>query len=330
MESESYSITEWIVMIVFVAVFVVAIFLNSLILHILRRKQMKTTTFKFIANQTVSEILYCVISLTTNWFCWASLVQSSSLFSVLCVLLNTMRDSTLVVSTFSMTVIAYERYRKLYQPLSSELNTKLWIAIIWILSISLSMMGSVNKSNLLVFGKKDLFSCKVIFKIDSLSFFTHGYSIFIVITICNIIPLIITAYFYYKVIRNIRQRKLIGRTVAETRDVQLKKNKRKTTEMLIALTALYFIVSLPIYCILLFKILFRSMEFYNRCTENFKIPIEAYVFFGLFFLGIILINPFIILYYNSDFKNEAFMILKLNKFVKSRDTELQTFETVSS
>ena len=329
MGSKSYLISEWVIQIVFSVIFVVAMLLNVLILHILRQKQMKTTTFKLIANQTVSEILYCVLNLTINWFCWASLVQSSAVFAGLCVILHTTRDSTLVVSILSMALIAYERYRKLYQPFSSELKTKLWIAVIWIFSIGMTTIVSINRISLLVFGKKTLFSCKIIFKIDSL-FFNRGYHILIAFTLCDLIPLIMTAFFYYKVIKNIRQRKLVGRTVAEERDVQLRKNKRKTTQMLIALTVWNFIVSVPIYGIVVIKILFFSNDFENRCTNDYKITTASYIFARLFFLGSIMINPFIIFYYNSDFKFEAYRILKLKKFANSGDNELQTVETASS
>ena len=332
MGSHGYPILDWLLLITAIVVFIVAIFLNSLILCILYRRRLKSTTFLLIANQTVSEILYCAVNLSSFWFCSAYIVNFSLIMSILCALINAIRDSTLKVSIFSMSVIAYERYRILYRPLSSALNTLLLIKITWILGISLSILGNISKGSF-VFFSKVMYTCKIIFKVD-IPYFTRGYNFIIMFTITNILPLVITAFFYYKVIRKRRKRKLSKRRKSvnsyRNRNKQLTRNKRKTTEMLIALIAWYFIISVPIYVISMVKVLLQTKDIRHRCAQDYELPPDVLMFSVLFFIGSILVNPFIILYYNPDCKQEAYRILKLNNFVKSRnDHELHTFDTAS-
>lgn len=329
--AERYAATDWIVFIALCIFFVLSIFLNALVFHIIRLKNLKTMTFKLIANQTLSEILYCALSLSIYFFCSDPVVRYSRVLAIHCAFVSGIKDSMLSVSVFSMVVIAYERYRKLYRPMSSELNFKLWISMIWLLAMGFSPINIINNGYTIFFRKNGLFGCMVILSIDS-TFFARGYNLFVTFTLINILSLVITAFLYYKVIVKVRQRKLVGNTAAEDQSEKLKKNKRRTMEMLTTLIAWYFIFSLPIYGIVVFGYITESMTADQRCTEDFKYGAATVLSFTLFCFGSIFVNPLIIFYYNPDFKFEAFRILRFTRFSRQLrgDTELESMETGSS
>ena len=311
MSPEAYSATDWLLHAIYMLICLLAIGLHSLILRVLHRKQLNTTTFRLIANQTVSEILYCVLVISSQWFCWSYLVKHFPVLSVLCGVLSTIRNATLYVSTFSMVVIAYDRYKKLYRPLSSQMSPSLWIGLTWVIAIAFSILNNINRGLIILFNEKMMYSCKIIFKID-LQFFTRGHHFMLVFTFCNIIPLFITGFFYYKVIRKVRERKIIGNSTSAKTE-QMNKNKRRTTDMLIALVTCYFIITIPVYAIMFVRSFFVKMEESDICNEHKKPAVWAYFIAWVFCLGSILVNPFIILYYNPDFKQEMIRILHLER-----------------
>ena len=309
--------------------FTSAIFLNALILSILHRKQLKTPTFKLIANQTVSEIVFSSLAISRSWFCSAFAVNQSTVLSMFCGTIISVNDSTLYVSVFLMVAIAYERYRKLYRPMSSELNCKLWIAIIWVLAIFFSLFNNVDRRNILLFNENVIFSCKVTFKSD-LQFFRRGYNYAIVFVFCNIIPLLTTAFFYYKVIAKVRMRKLIGNTVNTDKGEKLAKGKRKTIQMCIAIVIWYFTITIPYYIFIFVEIFIQKVDPQLECSHDKTQSIASFIILGFFYLGSLCVNPFIICYYNPDFRQEVCSIFHLERFMKIKADELQTFETTSS
>lgn len=315
MTSKGYSSSDWALHALYVVICVFAICLHSLILQVLHHKQPKTTTFRLIANQTVSEILYCVLVVSNQWFCWSYLVNFSPLLSILCGVLSTIRNSTLYVSTFSMVVIAYDRHQKLYRPLSSELNASLWIGLTWISGIAFAVLNNINRGNIILFAEDMIYSCKITFKSDSL-FFTRGYNYMLVFTFCNVGPLLVTGFLYYKVIRKVRQRKIIGNSLSVAKSQQMTKSKRRTTEMLIALVTCYFIITIPVYIIMFIRSFVSKMDESDICDERKKPSAGAYFIAWTFCLGSILVNPFIIFYYNPDFKREVIRILRLERVIR--------------
>lgn len=314
---EGYPLSDWLLLIAAIVVFTAAIFFNSLILVILRRKQLKTTTFRFIAHQTVTEILYCVISLISHFICWSYIVESWWSMSVVCALVNVSRDLSLAVSTFLVSVISYDRYRKLYRPLSGEINTKLWTSVTWLLAFGMTSLSAINKGSFIFF-KDQMFTCKMIIKLDY-EYFAGGYHVMLFWSLTNIVPLIITAFFYYKVIvgRRERKRRKRKKSMENYNKQEVIKEKRGTTQMLIVLIAWHFIVALPVCILAWIKVLLQTLDIRNRCAQEYVMPPEMIVFTGLYFLGSIVVNPFIILYYNPDCKQEAYKLLKVKCLVES-------------
>ena len=330
MSTISYPIFEWLFYMFFMLTFFAAIFLNSIILNILHRKQLNTTTFKLIANQTASEIVFSVLAISRSWFCASFSVNYSPVLSVLCGIIISVNDSTLYVSAFSMLVIAYERYRKLYRPLSSELNTKRWIISIWMSAIGLSLFNNIGRRNILLFSDKIIFSCKVMFPTNA-KFFTQGYNYLIIFIVCNIIPLLLTAVLYFLVIKKLRERKLIGNMVTTEKQEKMSKNKRKTVKMLLAIVIWYFLITIPYYVFIFVEIFIQRIDPKTACSRPKMASLQSFLILGFFYLGSLCVNPFIICYFNPDFRQEVCRLFNLEKFMKTKATdELKTIETTSS
>ena len=313
MSDQGYPTTEWIYFIIVFSTFSILIFLNVIILRIIRRTRLTTPTYKLIANQTVSEILYCILAISRCLICWSRLVNDWPHFSILCGLTYTLSDCSLYESVFSMLIIAYERYRKLYRPLSLNLNLKLWIAITWITALVLASFNNVSRRNVLFFDQKSILGCKVIFETD-LDFFGKRFNFLIVFTLCFVLPLLATSFFYYKVIRRILERKQIGTNVSDERHESFCKKKRNTIKMLVVILLFYFLFAMPIYIYAIVRAFLQNFNAAMICDPNKITSFEFHVIAGFFYLGSICINPFVIFYYNPDFRRELFRILYFDKF----------------
>jgi len=145
----------------------------------------------------------------------------------------------------------------------------------------------------------------------------------------GIIPLIITAFFYFKVIKKIRERKIIGNTNITDKARKLRKNKRKTVEMLLAIVIWYFLITTPYYSFIFVEVFVQNLDTSSVCKDEKPFPIHKFIILGLFYLGSLCINPFIICWYNPDFKGEVTRLLNLQRFIKPRNSAELTLETTS-
>ncbi len=325
----SYSIFEWFFYLFFMFIFLIAILCNSIILNIIIKKQFNTTTYKLIANQVVSDIAFSVLALSRNFFCSLYIISHSDYLLTFCGIIISINDSTVYVSVFSMMITAYERYRKLYSPSSRNLNTKLFIITIWLTAIWISLFNNINRQNIILFNEKVLFSCKITFK-SKLKFFLKRYNYGITFALSAIIPLIITAYYYYKVIVKIRERKVVGTSTITDKKKKLQKNKRKTVEMLLAIVIWYFLITTPYYTFIFVEVFVKNLDTSSDCNSEKQFPIHKFFVLGFFYLGSLCVNPFIICWYNCDFKEEVVRIFNLQKFIKTRNPAEITLETTST
>ena len=131
-------------------------------------------------------------------------------------------------------------------------------------------------------------------------------------------------------IKKLRQRKLVGNNIGEEKQEKLTKNKRKTVRMLLAIVIWYFIITIPYYVFIFVEIFILKIDAKTDCKRG-KTSVQTFVILGLFYLGSLCVNPFIICYYNPDFRQEVIRIFGLEKFMKTKVTdEMKTLETTSS
>ncbi len=312
-------------------IFVFGIASNLFILDVIHRKQLKTTTYKLIANQVFSDVLFSIIAISRSLFCAHFMVSSGIFFNICCGVTNLVKLSTIHVSVLSMILISYERYRKLYKPFSNEIKINLWIFVIWLTALLLALLQTVQKPSEILFGKKYLFNCKIIFPLNSDSFIIrYGFIIYFIFIL--IIPVMKTSYFYYKVIKKLRQRNLIKKRIQVNNIENSKHQKRNTIKMLLAIVIWYFLISTPVYLYVFLQKYIFKFDLYSYCDPNKQIPIRLYILMGIYVSGCICVNPFIICYYNCDFRDEAILFLKFKKIninVRTNEREISDMFTHS-
>ncbi|XP_054167140.1 G-protein coupled receptor 83-like [Oppia nitens] len=293
------------------------------------KKGLKSTTYRLIINQTVSEIVFSVLAISRSVICNGFLIKDLPVFlGYSCGTLISVNDSTLYVSGFSMLVIAYERYRKIYRPMSSELQLQQWIAGIWLLAIGLSLFNNINRQNMIFFNKHVIYRCQVLFDTD-ITFFRKRYNYAVVFSVCCVITLVTIAYLYYRVIQKVRDRQLVGNTVMARRAETLIKNKRRTIDMLLAIVIMYSIVTTPYYLFIFNETFIRKVDPREDCRREESASIYKFIFLGFFYFGSLCVNPFIICWYNHDFRNEICRKFGLQTVLQSTGADNITDETTS-
>jgi len=117
------------------------------------------------------------------------------------------------ISTFTMTVIAFDRYRILYHPLSLRMKPWLPICSIWIISSICILPTMVSMRISEYFTPNRLIYCKVAFpsplKVFSSSPFRKFRATFVMVT-QYLIPLTVSVVLYAFCIKKILSRKRIG------------------------------------------------------------------------------------------------------------------------
>ncbi len=326
----NYSISEWISYVVLIITFVFGIASNLFILDVIHRKQLTTTTYKLIENQVFSDALFSIIAISRSLFCAHFMVSSGIFFKICCSATTLVKLSTIHVSVLSMILISYERYRKLYKPFSNEIKINLWIFVIWLTALLLALLQIVQKPSEIFFGKKYLFNCEIIFPLDSDSFIIR-YGLIIYFIFILIIPVMTTSYFYYKVIKKLRQINLTKKRIQANNIENFEHQKRNTIKMLLSIVIWYFLISTPLNLYIFVQKYIFKFDLLSYCDPNKQIPIRLFILMGIYVFGCICVNPFIICYYNSDFRDEAILFLKINKIninVRKNDTQISDTSTL--
>ncbi|XP_054167152.1 G-protein coupled receptor 83-like [Oppia nitens] len=319
---------EWMCYTFSIVIFLMAILFNTVILNMIVKKGLKTTTYQLIINQIVAELVFSVLAISRSIICNVYLVNRSPVFLAYgCGVLISVNDSTLYVSAFSMIAIAYERYRKIYRPMSSELRIRQWIVSIWSLAIGLSLFNNINRQNIIFFGTNLIYRCRVLFNTD-ITFFEKRYNYAVVFSVCCVGTLITTAYLYYRVIQKIRDRQLVGNTVIARRAETLIKNKRRTIDMLLGIVIWYVTVTTPYYLFIFYETFIKMVDPREDCRREESASIYKFLFIGFFYFGSLCVNPILICWYNHDFRNEIWRIFGLDKF-RTTGSDMNS-ETTSS
>ncbi len=191
---------------------VLSLFGNIIVCYVSFRRRITTTTYILIGNLALSDILGA-ITIPGQWlFCSYYMIEEWGDRS--CGLLKSTQILSYYISTFTMTVIAFDRYRIVYYPLSQRMNPWLPICLIWSISglCILPTMVSMRISE--YFTPNRLIYCKVAFpstiKVFSSSPFRKFRATFVMIT-QYLIPLTISSILYALCMRKVLSRKRIGK-----------------------------------------------------------------------------------------------------------------------
>jgi len=127
-------VSDLILLTLYLITAIVGLFGNIIVCKVIfNKRQFKTnTTYLLIANLAISDIIGCLMILSKLLFCSHYLLQSLG-YRVCSFMLWTQMLSY-YVTTFTLTTIAFDRFKIVYYPLSPRLRPIKLIVFIWIIS----------------------------------------------------------------------------------------------------------------------------------------------------------------------------------------------------
>jgi G protein-coupled receptor 83 len=148
------------------------------------------------------------------------------------------------VSTFSMTIIAIDRYQALTNPLHRRLSTAVPIVIIiffiWLIASAFSIPNVVFNQVVEISGHKTLFRCRALYPSPKRAY-RQIITMFTFLT-QYVLPLSITAFAYIRISINIWYKLSAESDQQKSRE----KSRRKTIKMLAIVVIVFSICWLPL------------------------------------------------------------------------------------
>lgn len=297
--------SDFYILIVFKVVCFFAVLSNLFVIKVIRKNPfLKSNTFTFLSNQAYSDALYGLSHILSLIFCTDSFAKSFLSLQVSCEVNFLLGIAFLVLSTYFILLTSFDRYYKLYYPHNAPLNAQLWSAITWIAIIVIISPIIVGMQITTYFPGDALYGCITAFaSLAKLQFFKDEYKFIVLSALINWIPLILTLYFYVKVIIKIKAIKKVG-IQSQAKEKKDDERKNKTIRMLIVMTVVFYVIWLP-FLLHTFVRLFNpnlTMRCGGKLKNNDMIGIK---FAFITTVSSALINPMILIYYNSHFSGDA-------------------------
>ena len=215
---------------------VLAVVGNTLVIIVIfKNKGMQTVTNFYIANLAVADVLIGVFSIPFQF--QAALLQRWDLPAILCPVAPFVKEITVNVSVFTLTVISIDRYHAVIYPLKLRCSRRvahIVMAIVWTFSLGSSLPAAI------VFRVKEIpdpdyksgskLFCfptyPVINEIDLGKF----YRLYSVVT-QYFFPLVVICFAYIRIMIRIWGNRAPGSAMS-ARDQMLNRNKRKVSQLI--------------------------------------------------------------------------------------------------
>jgi len=325
---DSYTWSEWIIFFCYIVLGLVGAVGNGFILLVIRRRKLRTTTMSLIANQAVSDLSCGLIYLSLWALCSEKVVSSGLTGLTTCEVAYTIKVTTFFVSVFTMVIISIDRFRKLcyYPSKNLGLSTQNCIIIIWIAGLATSVLCMFHFRVSLFFTSERLVGCRLAYKVENVPFFELHYNFLLIILISGIAPLLITTYMYYRIVKKLKDRQVVGTQVDNNQSEAIfNKNRKRTIHMLISTLVFYFLLCGPIYAnFFISYFIVRILP--EDCGPGTH---EALFYLIAYFLSVtsICVNPVIYCYYNSEFRGEA---KRIGYWILRREMEEVSIHTIGT
>ena len=309
------SSSTWLMYFAYAVIFLLSLFGNSVIIHIIRTdNSMKTTTNYLILNQAFADLLitttYLVFSLIPYSFALGSRWFGGLLGQVTCKLFVLVLFCAPFFSAWILVAIAVDRYYAVTRPFQlSPLSRhfKKIIVLLWGWSAVFSTDVLVNE--LLVLNKEHYYC----------NFMTNWVIFQIIVTVVNaILPLLIMAVLYTIVCHRLWSREIPGEGSNQNQgQAEAIQTARKVTKMMIVILLLFVPSYFP----------------YGVCVAlhswgNIAIPSSFFLFILWLPCAYSGINPYIYLTFSQNFRN-AFKRLFGNCFRKIKIRNVVHFRSQS-
>lgn len=296
-----YNQTEEVVkMVAFWFIIIVGILGNSLVITVVKMfRSMRTTTNYLLVNVACADITTLLFTAMLNLIMRKnSPVTSKALASFLCkfIYTNTVAIITLLVTAFTLTLLAIERYHALVKPLiiSRRLTTnKVAYVITGIWLVALAMVTPLFAT---LDYDPDRRSCgngdadyEMMIYIDCL------------IVILTLVPFTLIAFCYTQIIYGMYFKKAVSRSEIERGHVKEEtKEKRRLVTLLILLTVVFFIAFIPYGVLLILKVskVNHTHVLYLQSSSQYLTLLNCSV------------NPFIYAFQSSSYRRAFKLIIK--------------------
>jgi hypothetical protein len=206
------------------------------------------------------------------------------------------------VSALTMAVISYDRYRMFVHTFKinplSKLSTHKLLALIWFLSFILTLPEMIQVDSYAIDFEHKRYLCikrKFFIQFDNI---LQSILYFYILSILYLLPIFITAYFYFKIFCNFTTyfTQKVGTNISES---QLKIRKRKylkSTIMQILIVLVYTICWLPAY-------IFETINTELCNTTNLWFAIQCLA------MSSCALNPVIYWWLNKQFRKDVKLLL---------------------
>ena len=262
-----------------------------------RNKSLRTAVHYFIMNMAISDLIYPVVYLpydiTTTYFDGVWLIQGT-MSNVLCKLTWNTKTLSNVVSTFSMVLLAVDRFHgvvfRMKPPLFSQTKCRFIIVCIWLAAIAfcfpfflfVKLVRDDNKQFRCVFNPRRLASYETtLFKAILIFVFCFTFG-------C---ALLVTALYSTIVVCLYRQKCHLNLATEQIRRRAIK--HRRITWMLLTVVILFYLVWIPGFSVEVIFHLNSNVKLpciYNWFAEHATIPLYPAV------------NPIVYYIYNDKYR----------------------------
>lgn len=298
-------------MIFFWLIIIVGVFGNSLVIAVLKMiRSMRTTTNYLLVNIAAADIttlLFTAVHVITKSV--GSSPTSPTLLSFLCkfIVTNSIVIVTLLVTSLTMTTLAFERYHALVKPLitSGRLATgkiAYVISAIWLVSIAMV-------TPLFVSFDYDLGTRRCSHGVANNKMVIYIDCLFVILTI---IPFTVIAFCYSQIVYGLYFNNTICNNKSERGDTREEtREKRRLVILLILLTVVFFIAFIPYGILMILNFNKLTNTPYLRHSAQYLTLLNCSV------------NPFIYAFQSSSYRR-SFMFLIKKMFC--RDTTMDAVE----
>jgi len=295
-------------------IIIVGIFGNSLVVTVVKViRSMRTTTNYLLVNVAAADITTLlftavhIISKSVNKY-----PSSPALLSFICKFIysNSIVIVSLLVTSLTMTILAFERYHALLKPLamSGRLttgNVAYVISAIWLVAIAMVTPIFVHMNY--VPGAK--LQCSNIVDLNGIVIYID--CLFVILTI---IPFLVIAFCYSQIIYGLYFNNTICNNKSERGDTQQEtKEKKRLVILLILLTVVFFVAFIPYGIMIILN--------YNQITNTITPYVQHYAqYLTLLSCSV---NPFIYAFQSSSYRRSFVFLIKK---VFCRDTTVDAIE----
>ena len=275
---------------------IAGLIVNVLVIRIVHKtRDMHTTTNYLLANLAFSDVIAMLLVWPLMLILSSGYEKFSCKFSVICTL-------PVLVSSFTLTVLAVERYHALLKPFRTGLrlkedNIKQAIAVIWISSVAIFLPGLfLNEWN------ENYTSCIP----------NKVYSVIIIPIILAYIPMIVFLYCYGSLIKGL----YFSHTICTENTNEDRNSEKKKLVITFILATAGFVIGYGPTCI------FHTVTILGGEEQTpLKFSTESAVVYSIFFCSLCL-NPILYAFRSTNFKEGFKRIIFCREPLQQNDMEM--------